>query len=403
MTGARRVIALVLLGGVFVMEGYDINAMALAVPRLDAALGLKASSFGLVFTALLVGIGISGATIAPLGDRVGRRPLIVFGCLVVALATLATAAATSVTEFFFLRLVTGLAMGAALPNVSALSAELAPPRLRATIMAVVSAGIPLGLAVAGIFAPQVIAVSGWHGLFIVPGLLAAALALALGYILAAGPPEADAKIPPSASKVPQFELFRAPWLLPFAVFALLLSVNALNLYYLNSWLPTVLPLANFSLDEAARISGVVQLAGIVIGIAVSVGIDRWRPTPTLMAMFAAMVAAFGVIALSGSDTSLWTWLLMVGVGGSSAGAMVLPALCAYLFSPRQLSSAIGMGVLVARISAFIGPLLGQFLIAANAGPHAFFLVAALPAAVCVIACLALPAALKVRSRIEATV
>ena len=36
-----------------------------------------------------------------------------------------------------------------MPNVSALSAELAPAGLRATIMAVVSAGIPLGLALAG--------------------------------------------------------------------------------------------------------------------------------------------------------------------------------------------------------------------------------------------------------------
>ena len=31
MTGARRVAALILLACVFVMEGYDLNAMALAV------------------------------------------------------------------------------------------------------------------------------------------------------------------------------------------------------------------------------------------------------------------------------------------------------------------------------------------------------------------------------------
>ena len=53
MTGARRVLALVLLGCVFVMEGYDLNAMALAVPRLQVALGLEPASFSLVFVALL--------------------------------------------------------------------------------------------------------------------------------------------------------------------------------------------------------------------------------------------------------------------------------------------------------------------------------------------------------------
>ena len=188
MTTGRRVLSLILLGGVFVMEGYDIAAMALAVPRLDAALGLPPTSFGWVFSALLIGLGAGGALLAPLGDRLGRRPLIVFGCLAVALFTLATSTASSVTEFLVWRLLTGIAFGAVLPNVSALSAELAPERLRATIMAVVSAGIPLGLAAAGIFAPEVIAIGGWQGLFVVPGLVAAALALALGYVLASGPP-----------------------------------------------------------------------------------------------------------------------------------------------------------------------------------------------------------------------
>ena len=61
MTPARRVLSLILLGGVFVMEGYDIAAMALAVPRLDAALGLPPTSFGWVFSALLIGLGAGGA------------------------------------------------------------------------------------------------------------------------------------------------------------------------------------------------------------------------------------------------------------------------------------------------------------------------------------------------------
>lgn len=401
MTGLRRAFAIVLLAAVFVMEGFDINAMALAVPRLHEPLGLEPASFGLVLSALPIALGFGGALLAPLGDRFGRRPPIVIGCLAVGLFTLATATATSIPEFLAWRLLTGVGLGACLPNVSALSAELAPDRLRATIMAIVSAGIPLGLAFAGIFAPQVVAVAGWQGLFVVPGLIAAALALGLGYLLAAGPPGETHDEPTEKPKLPQLELFKAPWLFPFAVFALLLSINALNLYYLNSWLPSVLPLAGFSLDEAARLSGVVQLAGIVIGIAASVGIDRWRPSLTLILMFGAMAASFAAIAVGANDTERWTYLLMVGVGGASAGAMALPALCAYLFGPQQLSSAIGLGILVARVAAFFGPLIGQWVLGAQASAQTFFLVAAVPAALCVLACLALPAALQVRKRLDA--
>jgi len=401
MTAGRRVLALILLGGVFVMEGYDIAAMALAVPRLDAALGLPPTSFGWVFSALLIGLGVGGALLAPLGDRFGRRPLIVFGSVAVALATLATATASTITEFLIWRLITGIGFGAVLPNVSALSAELAPERLRATIMAVVSAGIPLGLAVAGVFAPEVIAIGGWQGLFVVPGLAAAALALALGYVLAAGLPGGETGAGPRASRLPQFDLFKAPWLVPFAIFAVMLSLNAMNLYYLNSWVPTVLPQAGFTLDDAARVAGVVQLAGLAIGVLASFGIDRWRPGPTLIAMFAAMAAAFIAVGLTAPEPMRWTLLLMVGVGGASAGGMALPALCAYLFPARLLSSAIGMGVLVARIGAIAGPPVGEVMLRAGVSPQAYFAGAAVPAVLCALAALAVPIALGVRRRQDA--
>ena len=87
MTGIRRIVALILVAGVFILDGYDINAMALAVPRLQEPLGLAPDQFGWVFSALLIGLGAGSALIGPLGDRLGRRPLIVFGCLAIACAT----------------------------------------------------------------------------------------------------------------------------------------------------------------------------------------------------------------------------------------------------------------------------------------------------------------------------
>jgi len=400
MTNARRILALVLLAGVFVMEGYDLNAMALALPRLEGALGLDTGGFGWVFTALLVGIGVGGALIAPYGDRFGRRALIVSGSVAVGLFTIATTLATTVTGFLILRALTGIALGAALPNVSALSAELAPEKWRATVMAAVSAGIPLGLAIAGTFAPEVIALGGWQGLFMVPGVFALGLAVLLWLVLEGGLPAARAEAAAATDKLPQLALFKSPWLLPFAVFAAMLALNALNLYLLNSWLPTVLPQAGFSLDLGARIAGIVQFAGLGIGVLASFGIDRWRPAPTLILLFGAMAACFLAVSLSAPEATRWTLLLSVGVGGASAGGMALPALCVYLFPARQLSSAIGMGVMVARLGAFAGPLVGQAIIDAEAGPSAFFFAASVPALLCALVALTVPLALDVKKREE---
>jgi AAHS family 4-hydroxybenzoate transporter-like MFS transporter len=392
-----RIFALSLLAGVFIMEGFDIAAMSIAVPRLEGALGLAPESFGWVFTAILIGLGVGGATIAPLGDRYGRRALIVAGCLATGLATLATATAATITEFLIWRLVTGLALGACLPNVSALSSELAPGRLRATVMAVVSAGIPVGLALAGFLAPQIIAATGWQGLFLVPGGAAILLAAALWFMLEGGAPvrAEDERQKSAKAKLPQLQLFSTPWLFPFAVFATMLALNALILWKLNSWLPTILPQAGLSLDDAARVGGVAYLAGA------SILVDNWRKGPALMLLFGSMAASFATIALTAPDQTRWVLLLMVGVGGANAGGMVLPGLAAYLFPARLLSSAVGMGVLVARLGAFAGPPLGAAMIAAQVPAQTFLGVAAIPALACVAMALLVPAALNVRKRVEA--
>ncbi len=397
MTQARRYVSLLLLALVFVMEGYDLGAMALAAPRLAEPLGLESTKFAWVYTAFLLGLGLGGAVLAPLGDRIGRRPPIVFGCIAAAFLTLMTTLATSFATFFAWRIVTGIALGACLPNCSALAAELAPERFRATLMAIVSAGIPLGLAVAGLFAPEVIALGGWQGLFVVPGVFAASLAFVLWLVLpATGSPAERAA---ATSRLPQLALFRAPWLVPFAIFAAILGFNAMNLFLLNSWLPTVLPKAGFSLDAAARITGVVQLAGLAIGVLASVLIDRWRPAVTMVVLFAAIAASFATIAVTSPDAS-WIALLMVGVGGASAVGMALPALCAYLFPVRLLSSAVGMGIMVGRLGAFAGPPLGLAMFNANVSPQLFLAAAAVPASLCALLALAIPVALAAKRRAE---
>jgi AAHS family 4-hydroxybenzoate transporter-like MFS transporter len=398
MLETRRLIALILLGGVFVMEGFDIAAMGIAVPRLEGALGLEPASFGWVLTGILVGLGVGGATLAPLGDRFGRRSLIVTGCLATGLFTIATSTASSTNEFLLWRFLTGFALGACLPNVSALSSELAPFRLRATVMALVSAGIPLGLFLAGRMAPVIIDAWNWQGLFWVPGGFAVVLALVLFVVLEGGAPASAVAAKETKSKLPQLTLFRSPWLFPFAVFAVMLGLNALNLYLLNSWLPTVLPMGGLTLDDAARVTGDANLAGLVIGIGASALVDNWRKGPALMLLFGAMALSFAAIAVIAPDQTRWTLLLMIGVGGANAGGMVLPGLAAHLFPARLLSSAVGMGVLVARLGAFAGPPLGAAMIAAEVPAQTFLSVAALPAAACVLVALFVPMALKVKAR-----
>jgi AAHS family 4-hydroxybenzoate transporter-like MFS transporter len=84
----RRVIAL--CGLVVLLDGYDIQAMALAVPSIATAWALPPSTFGLALSASLIGLMLGAGLLAPLGDRFGRRPVLVAGMALVGLASLGT-------------------------------------------------------------------------------------------------------------------------------------------------------------------------------------------------------------------------------------------------------------------------------------------------------------------------
>jgi AAHS family 4-hydroxybenzoate transporter-like MFS transporter len=398
VTRTRRIAALLLLAGAFVLDGYDLNSMALVAPRLQEALGLDPTHFGLVFSIVTVGVGAGAALLAPWGDKVGRRSLIVFGCLFLAFATAGTALATTIPEFVVWRLLTGFGLGICLPNCTALSAELAPEGGRATVMTLVSAGISLAALLAGWTAPEVIAWGGWEAMFLAPAAFAALIAVLAWLVLPGDFPRPDALAGAPVAKVPQLTLFSSPWLLPFAVFTGALLFNSLNLYMVNQWTPTLLPRAGFTIAEAQRQTGLQQGAGLVMGLIMSALIDRWRPGATMIGGFVLAAAAFAAIGLTEPDPTRWRILLAIAAGIVSGAAMALPALTAFLFPPNMVASAVGMGVLIGRIGAFAGPLIGGAMLTAGVSPGTFLAAAALPSAIAAVICFAIPVALAVRRR-----
>lgn len=391
MTGARRIAALLLLAGVMVIDGYDLNAMALAQKYLAPVLDLKETSFWVVHSAVLVGLGIGALLIAPLGDRFGRKRIIVAGCLTIAAATFATGFSASIPAFALWRLLTGIALGACLANVSALSAEVAPAGRRSTIMAVVSAGIAIGAMLAGFTAPELVGLGGWQALFFLP----AAIALALGLGLAAVLPGDTSEGAParSAAKVPLAELLKPPLAFPLAVFAATYMINAIALYMLVSWTPVVLPQAGFEVDLAVRVQGLLQGAGLFVSILLAFLLDRWKPGLTLTLGYLVIGAAFLAIWGTPADPVSWSILLLIAGGGVTGIHGALMALSPKLFPSRVLSSAIGTAVAISRIGAIAAPPIGAALIDGGISPAGYYLSLVVPVALCALLTLLVPKAL----------
>src|SRR5215469_14852655 len=146
-----------------IFDGFDIQILGFAIPSLIREWHVARGDFGPVLAIGLVGMAVGGPLAGYFGDRFGRRMALI-GCVVAfGLATIGTALVHGFTGLTILRFVTGMGTGGALPNASALTAEFAPLRRRATAVKLTLVCFPLGGMLGGLLAAWVLPRFGWRG------------------------------------------------------------------------------------------------------------------------------------------------------------------------------------------------------------------------------------------------
>lgn len=165
----KRIIAMSF--AVVAMDGMDIAMMGFIAPALKSAWGVTNHQLGAVISAALIGLALGAMLAGPLADRFGRRLIIIYSVCGFALCTLGTAFSQNLDQMMFLRFMTGLGLGAAMPNVGTLVAEYAPERKRAFLVTVVFCGFTFGAASGGFAASWLIPHYGWNAVLIMGGVL----------------------------------------------------------------------------------------------------------------------------------------------------------------------------------------------------------------------------------------
>src|SRR5437879_6591589 len=142
---SRYQIAILSLCALIAMvDGFDTQAIAFVAPQIAARWNAPIASFGPIFGAGLLGSMIGSLAIGTVADRTGRKPGLIASMALFAVASLATPWVSATSELGILRFVTGLGLGGALPSIFALASEYAPRRARATLVATMFCGFPLG-------------------------------------------------------------------------------------------------------------------------------------------------------------------------------------------------------------------------------------------------------------------
>ena len=136
-----------------VIEGNDNQVVGFAAPLMTQDLHIDNASFGQVFGIGLFGYMLGALTLSAVGDRIGRRRLVIAGAVVFCVFTIATAYASTLFSILPIRFCAGIGLGCAIPNAIALMAEYAPKSTRATRIALMFVAYTIGSALGGLLRP----------------------------------------------------------------------------------------------------------------------------------------------------------------------------------------------------------------------------------------------------------
>lgn len=404
------------------IDGYDITAAPAAGPFFvrewhlasPAALtfAFSATNFGVLFGAPLFGW---------IGDRYGRRPAINLSLVTFGLFTLIIVFVNSVEHLSWARFLTGFGIGGVIANTIALNAEMAPARVRATLIILMFTGTTLG----GIFPPIVAntlaPIYGWQIIFWIGGILPFVIAVlcwlfvpesikflalvparrdeAIAVAVAGkmqpgftmGPDDRFASGSQNAAKARFADLFAGKLAVITPLLWLLFAINLMVFYFVNVWMQTIITpaivKAGGSAATAQNASLMFQLGGSICALVMCRFVDRMglRPVIVLILLGIPATAAIGYVA-----TSPWLVWVTFASGFCLLGIQFgLNATAGIIYPTHVRSLGVGYAFGIGRFGAFGGPALGGMLIGMNLPLQNLYVIAATPLLISLIACVAM--------------
>ena len=161
------------------LDGLDTAAMGFIAPALSQDWGIDRASLGPVMSAALIGMVFGALGSGPLADRFGRKVVLVGAVVLFGAFSLASAYSTNVEQLLVLRFLTGLGLGAGMPNATTLLSEYTPERKKSLLVTSMFCGFNLGMAGGGFISAKLIPAFGWHSLLLIGGILPLILAVVL--------------------------------------------------------------------------------------------------------------------------------------------------------------------------------------------------------------------------------
>ena len=413
---ARQLVAVAMCVLLNAIDGFDVLSISFAAPGIAKEWAIDRAALGLVLSMEMIGMMVGSIVLGQIADRVGRRPTVIGCLLIMALGMTSTTQVGAIGVLAVTRLFTGLGIGGMLAVTNALIAEYASDRGRATAVAVMAAGYPVGGIAGGAIASALLAHGDWRHIFwLGAGMTAVFLPLVLLFLpepvsaliqrrrpdaleqvnrslVALGhvPVEALPPRDPVVRKAALSELFRRGMALTTVLLTVLYFSQFLTFYFVLKWSPKIVADLGFAPSAAAGVLVWANIGGLLGGLLYGAMALKLPMRPLLAGFMVA--SAITVAAFGGSPADLGSLALAAAAAQFCSNAVIvgLYGLVASSFPTATRAGGTGFVIGIGRGGAALSPVVGGQLFEAGFSLSAVSTIMAGGSVVALVALLVLP-------------
>ncbi|KHO15778.1 major facilitator transporter [Acinetobacter baumannii] len=389
---------------IMLFDGYDLVIYGSVLPHLMTEWALSPQTAGLLGAASLMGMMIGAVTLGMAADKFGRKNIIICCVILASIAVALNGFAHNTQTFFICRLLTGIGLGGAVPNLVTIIKEMSPNTHRNRLITLMLSFYGVGAILSGISGLFFIPRFGWQITFWVAGLFIFVIPFiyktfpeSISYLIHKNrqadvvktlekfnpqhrhQPEmhyvVDLALP--SKKIPVIGLFTEGkglgTLLIWCGFAMVM----LMVYGLNTWLPKLMNVGGYSLGSSISFLVTLNIGAILGTLIFGIIADKIGTKKALILGY--LLSVISISCLGFHPPAILLTLLLIIAGGATVGTMaVIHALAADFYPTNMRSTGVSFAAAMGRFGAISGPLFGGFLLAVNLPFEQNFMVFSIP-------------------------